>query len=100
MPDNNLPFNSLQFKETWEEWIQYRRERHLPCYKPIGLKRTFAGLVRDSEGIEETAIKMIINSIEKNWQGIFKINNNGSQNLITNSKPGTSAARMEAARKW
>jgi len=68
-----LPFASEEFKNAWNEWIEYRKERRLPKYVPRGLKMTFSKLVRESDNHERTAIKMIENSMEQNYQGIFKI---------------------------
>jgi hypothetical protein len=68
-----LPFKSDAFAEAWEEWLLYRRERRLPAYKPVGLKRTFNMLIRDSDNNEETAIAMLGQSIEQNYQGIFPL---------------------------
>lgn len=88
----NLPFESEQFKTTWNEWLEYRKERRLPKYVPRGLKMTFTKLVRESDNDERTAIKMIENSMEQNYQGIFKINVYGQtkQNgkYIANLQPG------------
>lgn len=70
----NLPFSSEDFKNTWNEWLEYRKERKLPKYVPRGLKMTFTKLVNESDSDERTAIKMIENSIARNWNGIFKIN--------------------------
>jgi hypothetical protein len=76
----DLPFTSPEFQLIWAEWMAFRSERRLPAYKPTGLKRTLAALVRDSGNSEETAIAMIIQSIEKNWQGLFPIKNNQINN--------------------
>jgi hypothetical protein len=88
-----LPFNSLEFINAWQDWTQYRRERKLPKYVPTGLKRTFTKLFKDSGGNEKTAIEMIEYSMSQNYQGIFKQSNNASSK---NGKPGFT----ESARKW
>ena len=75
-----LPFNSDEFQTIWAEWMAFRGERKLPAYKPIGLKRTLAALVRDSNNDEKIAIAIIIQSIEKNWQGLFPVKNNTQTN--------------------
>lgn len=84
-----LPFKEPEFQEKWAEWLEYRKEKRLPAYKPIGLKKTFTALVRDSGGILTEAIDMLEYSMEKNWQGIFKRNKNGNQN---NYKTGNGKA--------
>lgn len=89
----SLPFPSEEFKTTWNEWIEYRKERKLPKYVPRGLKMTFSKLVRESDNDEQTAIKMVENSMEQNYQGIFKIkiyahSNNSSSNGNGNKQQG------------
>ena len=69
----DLPFFTDKFRLAWEKWIQYRKERRLPKYVPTGLKATFSKLLHDSNGNEETAIKIIENSISCNWQGLHRI---------------------------
>lgn len=100
----DFPFDEPEFKEAWQEWMQYRSERRLPAYKPTGLKRTFAGIHRDSNGDYKTAVKIIHNSIEKNWQGLFPLKENGTHKQINEStngqRIGTSNARIDALRNW
>lgn len=97
----NLPFEGPEFKAAWDEWIQYRKERKLPGYKPTGLKRTFAGLIRDSNNNIKTAIEIIHFSIEKNWQGLFPLKQNGTyQQPHAGNKTGTSVDRTQAIRNW
>lgn len=72
---DDLPFKSELFKEAWEEWMSYRKQKKLPKYVPMGLKRTFKSLLKDCENIEVVAIEMIHYSISKNWQGLFRNKN-------------------------
>lgn len=73
-------FTSNKLKEAWEEWLQYRKERRLPKYTPTGIKRTFAHLLQISNGIEQTAIEIINQSIAQNWQGLFPLKNQPNGN--------------------
>lgn len=84
-----LPFPSDKFRLIWEEWLTYRRERKLPTYKPTGLKRTMSGLERDCGGSEESAIRIIINAMEKSWQGLYPVGNNGNNFKIGTGKGQT-----------
>jgi hypothetical protein len=83
-----LPFESDQFNEAWDEWISYRRERNLAAYKPIGLKNFFIKLVRESGNDETTAILMLKQSIENNWQGVFALKNlpNGQRQTVIDQR--------------
>ena len=103
MENQQLPFEGEGFKEVWNEWIQFRKERRLKKYVPIGLKKTFSMLLRISENDEQTAIAIINQSIEQGYQGLFplKQNNGAIIKTITGSpKLGTSAARVNALRNW
>jgi len=78
-----LPFAEQCFIEKWNEWLAYRSEKRLPKYKPIGLKKTLARLKNESGGNVVEAIDMLEYSMEQNWQGIFKRNNNGKAHQRT-----------------
>jgi hypothetical protein len=110
MPSDNeeikLPFKSAKFAEVWSEWQQYRRERKLPAYKPIGLKKVFAKLVRESESYEQTAIDMIEQAMGNYWIGIYPLQQN-YYGATKNNQPGggkdqrgTSADRIKRAKDW
>lgn len=100
-----LPFNDPEFEKTWNEWLQYRKERKLPKYVPKGLQKTFTRLKNISGNDPQIAIKIINQSMEQNYQGLFPLsNNNGAVNQQTTSKAGvkqgTSAARIAAAKNY
>lgn len=71
MEEVKLPFDSEAFLISWNEWIQYRKERKIPKYVPTGLKRTFANLIKISGNNEVVAIDIINYSISQNYQGLF-----------------------------
>ena len=99
------PF-SPDFLQTWQLWKDYRWEEHKFKYK--GLLSEQAKLMEIhslSEGNEETAIAIIMQSITNTWKGFFHLKNktNGSethQRPTSNKRSGTSDARIEAARNW
>lgn len=77
-----LPFDSEDFKTAWNGWKQYKKEQHKFTYKgqhseQIALK----SLGEKSGNNEQTAIKIIQESIANGWNGLFelKTNNNGKQ---------------------
>jgi len=85
-----IPFNHDGFIEKWQEWLQYRKERRLAAYAPTGLKATFTKLKRISLDNPETAIKIIDQSLENGWQGLFELKplTNGTTNTrINQEKP-------------
>lgn len=77
-PENEieLPFEGESFKAAWDEWLRYRGERRLPKYVPTGLKKTFTNLLNISGNNVTTAIQIINQSIENNWQGLFPVKSN------------------------
>ncbi|MFT3679461.1 MAG: hypothetical protein QM791_04260 [Ferruginibacter sp.] len=74
MENQDLPFGEA-FKISWDEWLEYRKERKLPKYVSAGLKKTFTMLKRISNNDERTAIGIINQSIENNYQGLFPLKN-------------------------
>jgi hypothetical protein len=98
--DTELPFGPL-FAQKWAEWLQYRTERKLAKYRPMGLKMALKRIVRESNDTETIAVDMLDFSMEMNYQGIFKRKyathqrTNESQHRV-----GTSDARIDALAKW
>jgi len=70
-----FPFDSDKFKEAWERWKKFRTEIRKPYRSKMSEQ---AALRKLSEHPEETAIKMIENSIANQWQGLFEIKDNGN----------------------
>ena len=99
--DTELPFGPL-FAQKWAEWLEYRKERRLPKYKPMGLKMALKRIVSESGNNESCAVDMLQFSMEMNYQGIFKRKQNAPHQR-TNESPnrtGTSDARIQALAKW
>lgn len=71
-----LPFKSPNFASIWSEWLQYRKEARIKNYTPTGLKRLFKWLSDTSNGDEGIAIKIVEQSLEKGWQGLFELKSN------------------------
>jgi len=78
---DNLPFNE-SFSTAWQEWLSYRKERRLPSYKPMGLKKTLSRLIQLADNNEAEAIKIIDYSISQNYQGLFKEKSYAGNNNI------------------
>ena len=98
--DTELPFGPL-FAQKWAEWLQYRTERKLAKYRPMGLKMALKRIVRESNDTETIAIDMLDYSMEMNYQGIFKRKYATNQRINeTKHRVGTSDARIDALAKW
>lgn len=66
----DLPFESGGFREAWNSWVTYRKEKKKKL-TPSTIKMQLKKL----EGIGEVrAIKMIAYSIENGWEGLFEEN--------------------------
>jgi len=66
----DLPYESDEFAEAWNDWVIYRREKKKKL-TPSTIKMQLKKL--GSIG-EIRAIKMITCSIEKGWEGLFEEN--------------------------
>ena len=98
--DTELPFGP-SFAQKWAEWLQYRTERKLAKYRPIGLKMALKRIVKESANIETEAVDMLDYSMEMNYQGIFKRKYATHQRTNESKhRVGTSDARIDALTKW
>ena len=67
------PF-SPEFLETWKLWKQYKAEQFHFTYKGfISEQAAINGLADLSEGNEETAKKIIMQSMANGWMGLFTL---------------------------
>lgn len=99
--DHELPFGPL-FAQKWAEWLEYRKERRLPKYRPMGLKMALKRIVSESGNNESLAVDMLQYSMEMNYQGIFKRKQNATHQRTheSHNRVGTSDARIQALAKW
>ena len=66
----DLPFESEDFAEAWNDWVVYRKEKKKKL-TPSTIKMQLKKL----GSVEEIrAIRMIAYSIEKGWEGLFEEN--------------------------
>lgn len=63
------------FDELWQLWTDYRKEKRLTPYKPIGLQGAYKQLWEFSGGDLNTATQILHHSISNNYQGFFKLKN-------------------------
>lgn len=68
-----------KFRKKWEGWISYRREMGFKT--AIGTQqRNLSTVNRLSDGDVKTAVLIIQQSIDQNYQGLFALKNNQSVN--------------------
>lgn len=70
---NSLPFTSPEFVRAWDDWLKYRTQIKKPYRSDLSRQMI---LNRLAQFPEEEAVKMIYQSIENTWQGIFDIKDN------------------------
>lgn len=80
---------SVQFKEAWETWLTYRRERKLSKWTPTTLRKKAKEFAE--WGVEAT-IANIDNAIANGWQGVFKAREG--------NKPAIDAYALQRAFEW
>jgi len=59
-----------EFKATWEDWLEYRNGEKGVKLGPIAIKRQLKFLGKHTE---TEAIKIIDQSINSNWTGLFEV---------------------------
>ena len=81
-----LPFQSEEFKAKWFIWKSYKKKEHQFSYKsPESEKASLTELYNLSTGDEQTAIKIIDQSLAKGWKGFFKLKTNIEKNVKSNN---------------
>lgn len=85
------PF-SENFEKTWELWKEYKKEAFGFEYKSViteqmGLKH----LVDLSDGEEEKAVKIVEQSIRRQWQGFFPLKETTHGTKQSGTKNGKSS---------
>jgi len=85
-----FPFETNKFKEQWEVWKNYKNEEFKFKYKSNSSEQAaLAELNNLSNGQQETAIKIIHQSMAKGWKGFFELkndNNGTSKNTYMGKK--------------
>jgi hypothetical protein len=73
----------------WEQWKEYKAKEHSFKYKSAQSEQAAINkLVRLSQGQEESAKKIILQSLENGWKGFFNLDqNNKTQNNGTTELP-------------
>jgi uncharacterized protein YdaU (DUF1376 family) len=66
-----------EFKSLIIEWLKYKSEKR-QTYKETGLKSLLIKVMNDTNGDAEELRQMILYSTSKNYDGLFKEKNNGT----------------------
>ena len=76
------PFNSKEFNEIWDIWIDERKQQKRKQYTQRGEQATLHNLQKISNNDEKTAIKIIQQSITQGWQGLFALKGGANRNKL------------------
>lgn len=96
------PFSSENFKQVWGYWKEYKLKEHKFRYKTLLSEQAALKTIGElSKQDEETAIKIIQQSIANGWQGFFEIKNNthGNKQVIDTTGMQNILADRERRRK-
>lgn len=69
-----MPFSTLRFNETWENWKQYKLKEHKFTYKSvISEQAALMKLIKLADGKEDVSIDIISESMGNKWKGLYKL---------------------------
>lgn len=69
-----LPFNSLSFRSSWNDWKEYKKKCHKFTFKTESSEKiSLKQLVNLSNQNENDAIEIINQSIANGWKGFFEL---------------------------
>ena len=74
--DNNKTEGVYPFElnlEAWNLWKEFRKEQFRTTYKPLGEAAAISKLLRISNNNKENQAKIIQQSIENGWKGLFDL---------------------------
>ena len=75
-----FPFLGKEFLEMWKQWKEYKSKEHNFKYKSIQSEQAQLNkLAKLSNGNEQTATKIILQSLENGWKGIFAVKQENNQ---------------------
>ena len=94
-----LPFESEDFIKYWTYWKEFKNKQFNFKFKTaLSEQSALNDLVELSDGFEDTAIKIIQQSMAKGWKGLFKLKNELNEQRI-NQNQQLPYAEREAARR-
>lgn len=68
-----FPFTEIEFLETWNAWLQERRDRRYKSYTDNGEQAALHNLKKMANDDYRIAIAIVQQSIAQGWQGLFEL---------------------------
>jgi hypothetical protein len=94
-----LPFNTMEFFNKWNEWKLYKKEQHKFSFKTGSTEKSaLNNLVNLSSNDVQIAIEIINQSISNGWKGFFEIKNKTNATKPINETRFDK--RIEYANRW
>lgn len=94
-----MPFGE-EFEKNWDIWKQYKWASHKFKYKSVFSEQAaLEQVVTLSEGDEEKAIKIIKQSLRREWQGLFPLHETTTGNGKSKSTPKKSGEPSPSLRE-
>ena len=84
--------------DAWELWKAFRKEQFRTTYKPLGESAAISKLLRISNNNKENQAKIIQQSIENGWKGLFELKTekqNKVQKILSNYHKGLEMINKE-----
>lgn len=79
-----LPWSSENFMQHWDHWKEYKSKEHKFNFKSAQSEQaTLNELSSLSNGHEDTACKIILQSMSKGWKGLFELKTQTDANTKT-----------------
>ena len=84
--------------DAWELWKAFRKEQFKTIYKPLGEAAAISKLLRISNNNKENQAKIIQQSIENGWKGLFELKTEKQtkvQKILSNYQKGLEMINKE-----
>lgn len=95
-----LPFNSESFIALWENWKDYKSKQHKFKYASAQTEQAaLTELTNISQGDEQKANAVIMQSMANGWKGFFDLKSTGNGNSNTNTKQAAADRYSDMARR-
>ena len=83
-----IDFILPEFQESFNLWIQYKKERRESYKSDKSIKVCYEELVRLSKNKSDIAMKIVRQSMANNWAGLFELKQNKNNNSETHTASG------------
>jgi hypothetical protein len=94
----DFSFVELDYKETFEKWINYKKEKKQMYKTQESLEDCYNNLLELSENNPQKAMRIVFQSTGNNWSGLFKLKNEDKQTKKDDARNYIASRIVEATR--